>query len=440
MSTSQKLISLDAAFRQLTDPPIILNDLPRRTQADRDVIRDLTVTSYTEDLISLLPRCRCGAIKGAVHTTRRTICGDCGTMVKAEVLTEIEANIWFRRPGTFDEFGEFTPTVQRLINPMVLIMLRDQFKKSSFVVVDWLINRDYRLPEKRPAVLNKLEALWPNRGYNFFVENFWEIIDVLFSIRDFINPKDTRPQKLRELLHRHADLLFSDYLPLPNRTLRIIEKNAMGTYVEKNVLAAIDTLELMTSIDRDHWDRSPAVKENRTGKALIMLAEYYSRYFAVVVDSTKKGQMRRNIMGARSPYANRGVISSITGHHDLNETYMPWGVGVTLFQDHLLNYLFKEGKTLNQSLELLYGSVNRYNDTVARMLDRLVADHPDNHFTFIGQRNPSLLQSSALKFRVPGFKMNPRDRTIGLPILDCAHLNADKRLKSKSPLPVMVIE
>lgn len=429
MAVSQGLKDHNLSFRTLQDKPIILNDLPCHTQQERMAIRELTVTSYTEDMISLLPRCLCGHRKGAHYATVQTRCEKCGTIVKADVMTEVEANLWFRRPGVFDEnTGEFIPMVEKLINPMLLIMLRERFRKSGFNVIDWIIDRNYKTQVKRPPIVTKLEERWPRRGYNFFVGNFREIMDVLFAIKDFADVKDKKYQDLRRLVYeclQKPETIFYDYLPLPNRTLRIVEKNPMGTFVEKGVINAIDTLDIMTSIDKDHWESSPLVKENRTGRAMIMLADYYAQYFHIVVDSRKKGQMRRNIMGGRSPWTARNVITSISGNHNLNETELPWGVGITLFMDHLLGHLLRDDDTLNDAVGLLYGHVNRYNERLDKLLDKLIDDRPDKSFKLMGQRNPSLLQGSALLFDVPRFKKNPRDRTVGLSLLACGFQNAD---------------
>ena len=408
MPVYQRLVDFNEVFNCLSEPPIIINDVANGSAEDRDVIRDLIMTRYTDDMVSLLPSCRCGNIKGEFSKGESTVgakCSVCNSYVKSTFEDNIEPNIWFRKPIGVD----------KLISPIIWIMLKNKFKKPGFNIIQWLTDRSYNPSVRQPKVLDRIQDSGIKRGYNNFVTEFDSIMAILFSIKEFQTKKGEHDY-LQDLLKQNRHLIFSDYIPLPNKTLIIVEKTNLGVYVDTNIVDAIDAIKMLVSIDKNFHDQSQHVKENRTAKALAKLSEFYEKFYRTSLQP-KTGQFRRHIFASRTNSSFRAVISSLTDTHEYDEIHVPWGIGLTAFRPHLLNKLMKMGMELNSAIGLLLGHVEKYHPLLDRILQELIQESPNRGIKVILQRNPSLLQGSAQCVRITKFKTDPNDHTIGLSIL-----------------------
>lgn len=363
-------------------------------------------------MITLLPSCRCGISKGEFSVGVK--CTYCNTTVKSTIENDIEPTIWFRKP-----YG-----VNKLISPIIWIMLKMRFKKSGFNIIQWLTDTTYRANVKQPAVVNKIIEAGILRGYNNFVDNFDKIMTYLFSLKDF---RKEGTDYLQILLKEQRHLVFSDYIPIPNKSLLIIEKTNVGVYVDPIIVKAVDAIEMLVSIDKNFHDQNPRVKENRTAKAISKLGDFYESFNKTNL-SPKSGQFRRHIFGTRTNFSFRAVISSQTDSHKYNTIEVPWGVGLTAFRQHHINKLLKIGMDLNSAIGLLLGHVGKYHELLDKLLNELITEAGPTGITILLGRNPSLLQGSALRKTISRFKTDPKDQTIGLSILVCKSLNADQHL------------
>ena len=385
MPIYQQLSNFDREFNSLREIPIIINDLVNNSKEDKDFIKNIVTTRYDGDLISLLPSCRCGSIKGEFSIG--VTCPTCNTLVKTSLESDIESMIWFRKPHG----------VAKLINPHVWLMLRNRFTKSGFNVIQWLTDTTYKAPVKEPPILAKLKADGVPRGYNNFVQNFRMIMEYLFSIKQF--DVNDNIDYLKQLLLGHESNLqyiFSDYIPLPNKSILIIETTNVGIYVDPVVVGIVDAIEMLVSIDNDFYDQSIKVKENRTVKAIVKLVEYFEKYLKTNL-TPKGGQLRRHVFGTRTNFSFRAVVSSLTGPHEYDEIHVPIGIGLTAFRPHLLNKLFKLGYDHNSAIGLLLSHTEKYHPLLSRLLQELIDESPDKGLKCLLQRNPSLMQSFLYK-------------------------------------------
>lgn len=410
MPVYQQLVDHNVMFHRLSEPPIIINDLVNNSMVDKELIQEMITTKYSSDMISLLPSCRCGTTKGEFSIG--VVCEHCYTTVKSSFSDEIEPSVWFRVP-----IG-----VKKLINPIIWIMLKNRFKKSGFNIMQWLCDRDYRPQVKTPQVINRMVESGIQRGYNNFIDNFDLIMEFLFSLKDFSLGKD-QTDYLRILISQNRHLIFSDYIPLPNKSLLIIEKTNVGVYVDPIIIEAVDAIETLVSIDTTFYDQSPRVKENRTIRALSRLAEFYEKFYKTNL-SPKLGQFRRHVYGSRTNSSFRAVISSLTDTHSYDEIHVPWGIGVTAFRPHLLNKLFKLGWDHNSAVGLLLGHVEKHHDLLEKLLNELIEEAPGHRLICNLQRNPSLEQGSSQRVGITKFKTDPADHTISMSILICKAFNA----------------
>lgn len=366
-------------------------------------------------MVTLLPSCSCGAVKGEFNT--HTTCDICHTEVVSDIEAAVEPLIWFRKPDT----------VAPLINPMVLMLLSKRFTKSGFNIIQWICDPLYKTSFKFPIVTKKLKEQGITRGYNSFVYNFTSIMKILFDSKE-LGYKPSVVDQLEVLIQRDQHKIFSDYIPLPNKSLLVVEKTNTGIYVDNIITAGVDAINSLVSIDRDFYDQKPKAKENRTAKSLFKLMNFYKSFFSSM--GIKKGHFRKHIFGTRSNYSFRAVITSITDEHRYDEIYLPWSLGVTSLRTHIISKLLRYGMTLNSIIGLIYTHVHKYHPMLHKVMNELIEETPDKGIYTLLVRYPSLLQGSVLRVLISRIKTDPTDTTISLGIISIRSLNAERTFVS----------
>lgn len=358
---------------QLQHPPIIVNDLVNATDEEKSKIREMITTRYQSDMLSILPSCQCGKTKGefAIGTT----CGHCHTVVKSVVDEDIEPIVWFRTPEG----------VSKLMSPIIWTLLKNRFRRSGFSILQWICDTTYRPTVKQPKVINDLIDLGIQRGYNYFVENFDMLMETLFSMKDF-RLKRGQHDYLYQLIRDYRHCVFSQYLPLPNKSLLVIEKTNVGIYIDPTIIGAIDAIEMIVNIDSPLSEHSVRVKENRTVKALVKLSEFYESFFKTNL-SGKGGIFRKHVFGSRTHFAFRAVITSLTDAHVYDEIHVPWGIAITSLRPMIMNRLLKMGISHNNAIGLLYGHVEKYDPMLDQIMSDLINESPNNGIACVLQRN-----------------------------------------------------
>lgn len=415
MPVFQQLLDNDKLYNSISpgNKPVIINDIHNTTSKDREFIERLITTTYSSDMVSILPSCKCGLTKG--EFSKNTTCEYCGTMVSASIETTIEPLVWFRRPQG----------VERLMSPIIWIMLDNRFTKSRYSILRYLTDTAYNPPVNRPAVIAKIDQQGIRRGYNYFVQNFFPVIEFLLSLKEF-KPKGIKKDYLQDFLYENQHILFSDYIPLMNKSLLIIEKTTMATYIDTRVPLALNAMEMLVSIDKDFYDQSITTKENRTARAMYLLScKFFNAYFRNIVAS-KPGLLRHYVGGSRFDYTARAVIASITDEHKYDEIVIPWGIGLTIFRPMLINKLIKKADMLvNDAVGMLIGHVGIYHPLLDQYLQEIIAETREKRYPVLFNRFPSLLQGSIQKVYIPKVKTDPKDLTLDVSILIVTAPNAD---------------
>ena len=414
MPVYQELVNFDKLKRQLKKEPIILNDFNTTLEEDRKKIINLTMTEYNTDMLSVLPSCYCGNIKGeyAIGMT----CNVCNGEVKSVIYEDIEPILWFRSPEG----------VNKLINPRIWLMLSKRFTKSGFNVLRWLCDSSYKPKVKEPKIMEKIRSLNIPIGYNYFVENFFDVLNVLFNIGGVTGFKLTKEiDYLWDLLINNQDCIFSDYLPLPNRSLFVIENTNVGIYRDKSDQLAINAIKIITSIDVSQTTITSKVKQNRTIKVIDELANFYYEYDRLKL-ATKTGIFRKHGYGTRTHFTFRCVVTSITEPHNYDEIYIPWVTALTVLRPHILNKLKKLGYGHNESLHLLNKHVESYNQLLDNILHELIEESPNKKIPVSLLRHPALLHGSCIAVGISRVKSyDITDKTISISILAIRSLNCD---------------
>lgn len=416
MGTYFDVENFDDLFNGLINPPIILNDLSTSTEDDKDNINKLITTKYVDtDLLSNEPSCECGELTGGYNLSM--ICSNCNSAVTEPFEQELKPLVWLRSPHG----------VNGLINPDIWSMLKDEFKKSDFNFIEWMTNTDYTPTTARPPEVDELANNGVIRGYNNFINNFFHYIDLLYRL-PYFKEKDG-PSSLRILLNNKKDCIFSTYLPLPNKSLLIIEDNANKVYIDKMAIGAIDAIRTFGTIDDPLYGYKIRQKENRTVKTIDKLAAFYKNIYGTML-AKKGGIIRKHIFGSRNHFSARAVIVSNTDAHAYDELYLGWSLAVTMLGVHIKNKLFRRGFTPNMANSFLQQYTNKYNEDLDNIFNELLAESKDGCFWVTWNRNPSLGRGSIQRLKVTRIKKDPNDTTVTMSILDTAAFNADKYIMS----------
>jgi hypothetical protein len=409
------LVNFDEAFKQLKKEPIILNDIKFYSEEERETMIQKFLTQYSSDVISSLPQCECGELVGEYLVGQ--ICPKCGTQVISSNETDIEPLFWLRRPQG----------VEKLVNPTIWTMLRENFKYKNMSLIDYLTDTLIPEPNGKVGIIDTLRENNIQRGYNFFIENFDLIINIILESKEYKKNTKKTLVYFRELLEHWKNSIFSDYIPVPHRSLLVMENvkgiskndNTSGTSVE-----ALEAFNLMAGIDKKLSEKSIVARMNRTSRALTKISQYYFNFYKSSL-IPKHGIFRRHIFSTRSHFTFRAVITSLTGKHSYDELHLPWGLGVSLFQIHLLNKLMRNQYSYNEAKGIIFRSIKEYNPDIDKLLQELIYESPGHSISCLFNRNPTLLMSSIQKLRITKVKNNLNDNTIGISILLMPLYNGD---------------
>jgi hypothetical protein len=403
-------------YTHATREPKIINDIAESSEQDRKEFNRLIYTTYSGDLLSNLPSCECGEIVGGYNVGVK--CLACGTEVCSHVERDLEPIVWIRKPHG----------VNALINPIVWMMLKKRFTRSGYEIIRWICDTNYAPPVRKPQVVYRLEELKIPRGLNNFIEHFDTIMATLMDLKEY--RKSAEHLELMTAINNQRDCVFSDYLPLPNRALLVIEESNVGTYVDPIITGAVDAIRMMAGIDSSLTSHSVRTKENRTVKTISQLAEFYEGLYKTTL-AKKQGIFRKHVFGSRSHFSFRAVISSLTDAHDNEEIHIPWGIGLSVFRIHLMNKLMRRGYTPNEGIAFLNKHASIYNEELDQLFQELIAESPMTTETgvrgipTIMQRNPSLERGSAQLVYITKVKTVVEIPTVSISILDVKGLNAD---------------
>lgn len=421
MGSSLKLENLEQGFMQAASSTVIvMNDLDDSSEKQKKEINNL-LYNVAGDIYTNIPSCECTRLKKAYLID--AVCPNCGTKVVRRMEQNIQPIVWLRAPKGVAPF----------INPKVWYLLNDYFNRNNFEVIRYIADTSYKPAAKAVAkahdTISKIQDQGiTGRGWNYFVQNFDFIISKLIESphtrRSGKSVADYQP--LLDVLARFRNEIFTHYLPLPNRSLMVIEENDSGRYRDPLMDAVVDAARTLTGIDLPTSTASQATKERRLVKALDLLTEYYDAN--IRINSKKEGIWRKHIFGTRSHWASRAVISSITEPHRYNEIYLPWGLAVSLLEIHLMNKLFKRGFSEVKATNFLNTYALEYHPLLDELFKELISESPFGGIGVIHTRNPVMGPGSTELLFATRVKTDVTDDTVSTSILAVTPFNLDFKI------------
>lgn len=406
MPTHYKLVSLDDMYNQAEDK-IVVNRQISYMSVDFKELEELIYTKY-EDMISLIPQCSCGKTKGGWLLNKT--CSYCGTKVK-RTFDNIEPIFWI------EKLRDDLP----FLNPGFYMLLRDTVSKK----VDfprWISDTTYN-PPRIPPLFYQIADYIGGRSYKNFINNIEKILIFLKNNSVFKSslPKSERIHDLIEVYNHNKDVLFSDYLPIPNRRMFVMEINSKGKFPTTFVSDAVE-ITRFAIVANNATDKRLEINTAKILAKITKLFDNYNKEFGA-----KEGIIRKHIYGTRSHFTARAVITSLPTYYDYDEIHVPWIFGPTIFRPHLLNiFVNRLGMNYKEADKLLLEASTRYIPEVDEALQILIKECPFKGIPVLIHRNPSLLIGSSQRVYITKFKTNVDDTTISLNTLIVKSPNGDR--------------
>lgn len=408
-----KLFDLDRKFDELSFVPFIGNDFNLDSEEDKDRFNDLVYTHYDGESLKLTPSCECGRVKAEYRIGE--LCTHCNTVCSSKYSGEPESLIWIITPKGVDKF----------IKPIVWLMLSTYYRDRGVDVIRWMCDPHFRANKKLPDSLTNLMAKGHVRGYNYFIKNFFKIIDDL-SIRP--NGKILKKHKaIYELIQQNKEDLFCKALPVPSKTVLVLERNRGARYFDKNLYPAIDAVLLASELG-SMADDAPIKKiEIKVVNIIAKLSEFFTNFSANILTG-KVGSFRKHYFAGRLHFSARQVITSQHEPHRADELTIPWTAAVKLFTEHLRSKLLKPPYNygIYKITDLLRYATNNYDETIDKLLQEiLLVDTPYRGFPCLFSRPPILSRGSIQFFYITNYIKDPSINTIRISPLVLVMPNAD---------------
>lgn len=416
MSINLKFVNFDQLLQTNKGDKVFVNTVDVYNRHNKEILDKLILSNYTDDNISIIPSCLCGDIKGEYYIG--THCNNCGTTVKPTVEDNLSFLLWVKR----------VQGVQKFISPVILKILTERYKitKPKVPIIPYLIMTDYKIDRKQQGKnmehIEKLDHILKQnnikRGYNNFVDNFFNIISLLEEHFRKKTPNDN--YNFLEFLRLNEHSILSDSLPFPNKVVFSMESNELGRFFDDSLVKPINVIRRLTGIDI--YNKSTIVKQNKVAKSLLELSDFYEEYIKTVFFS-KPGLVRQHISSTRSHFTARAVITSLYGIHRYDEIHLPWSLSCTLFREHIINRLLKYGLIYKDAVSLLLTYNRTYNELIDKIFQEVIAEA--GGVPCFLNRNPSLHRGSIQTVRITKIKTDTEDNTISLSPLIAPSFNAD---------------
>lgn len=399
MPIIQRVLSMDEYFRSSDGDKIILNHLSPMALDDINKINESLITVYNNtESISTMPSCDCGMVSGRYMLGRA--CNSCGTYCK-ESYEKVKPLMWLKA---------LNPNL-KFINPIFWLILRNLLDKKTDYL-RWLCDPKFNLQCNIPNhIIGLKDELGGKRSYTNVINKIPEILMYLSNHAKYkTSYKRANILLLLDMYHKQGNEIFSEYLPIINKKLFVMENTSKGKFVNLSVADVFDVVLMWVSAANDEraTDKRQA---DSTAEAVAKLADLYLTYMKNYVVK-KIGIFRKHIYGARSHFTFRSVITSMSGRHQHDEIHIPWGIAVTVFKYHILNKLIRRGYTYIEATKMRFKGVKSYHPVLDEILAELIAEAPGGRIPVILQRNPSLRQGSAQACGITKVKTNPHEATI----------------------------
>ena len=387
---------------------LVINDLPDDAEESQERVKSHLYIELMGD-IGLLPTCACGytTISAGIYGEAEP-CVRCDTVPQLTMDKSLESTLFLRAP----------PAVPTLILPSTIAVLNEEFPFGNFKVIEYLMNRNYRIPKTTNAsarkLIEKLKEAGIQRGYNYFVTNLRDIVDFLCDFKGFKDPP------IKEYLDEYGDIIFTKHIAFMSNLLFIMENSQGSTYYDATFRKISDAVISMIGIDQ----REPRRQEDLIGKCISLVAAFYDEHFAAMYN-TRKGIFRQILYAGKGITAMLCVMTAVTHESGYDELELPWTPTVQSLSTHLTSKLLKRGYTLNQAMGIIQEASHSYHLLIDELLTELMSETGEKGFPIIIERFPILGAGSMMLMYGTKVKTDHRDKSVGFPAYSVRPSNLD---------------
>lgn len=376
MSITQHILNFDTYFKTTEGDKIIVNDLNYFSIDDLETLNKSLMTIYKNtETLSIKPTCDCGETSGRFKLDK--ICKTCGTKC-IEPHQKVKPLLWLKSLTKETKF----------LNPIVWLMI-SKYLDNKIDYLRYFCDTKYNPPVKMPAHIIgiKNHVLNNVRTYENTMANLENIFLYLLEIPNNKKPETQFEIKnIIEIITKHKDTIFSEYLPIINKKLFVVENTPKGKFINLTNSNIIDAVIVWLKACSEDSILKERQRSNIMGSVMHSISNLYYNTFIDHIDK-KSGIFRKNIYGARSHFTFRNVIVSVPGKHKHDELHVPWCVGTTAFRPHLLNKLLKRGYKYSEASMLLFKSVKSYIPLIDELLKELISESKYRGIPVLAQRN-----------------------------------------------------
>ena len=345
--------------------------------------------------------CDCGYLKGNFWDEP---CPICHTYAVTNFTRKLDYKYWIEIP-------EDLPPV---LHPMVYHVLSAWM--GSKVIVS-LLNIDAPMPAKF--------AKFFGSGMKYFYENFDYIINQLATSKLLAPAARKKTPHILRFLEMYKHCLFVRKLPILNQSLHMVNRKGKVTYADESMKDIMKTLVDLTCI---RYERFTPSTINATDRNLYNVYSSYYKYAEKIITEkiiSKRGFIRKNMLGSRLHCTFRCVITPMTGPHWGDEILLPWVVAVSQLKCEILNILTRRmGLTIEQAKQKWVLAQVQIVEEVKQAIEILKAESPQKAFIVLLGRNPSIRPGAIQTFRA-SVKYDIDDETTGISPLVLVAPNAD---------------
>jgi hypothetical protein len=301
-------------------------------------------------------------------------------------------------------------------------MLTNALSSTGYNLMEWLTNPISRPPNNvSRTVLKKIQifemAGW-ERGLNNFIRNLDRFIEILPAL------KLNEESELITWLQMNRSVIFPRHLPMPTKSLLVLENTAVGSFADLPMTGAIDAARTIVAISK----QTTAYTQNYLERRVVSVIKNLSTYLWDTINlsfNRKRGWLRGQLFRSRSHFCMRGVITSITVPHNYEELWIPWAQGLELLKVHIVSKLLKRGFSATEAFSLVEANGKVYVPLLDEIMQELIRESDYIGIPCTFQRNPTLARASSQCLFITRVKTNIDDNTISWSVLCTTGANAD---------------
>lgn len=406
------LISFDDLFNAIHEP-IIINKIDFNHTDYSEKIREMLYGKSAD--LTFIAECDCGYFQGNVYEGMR--CPECHTVAQigSGASTGILSNTaWL-------SFPDYIPGVLHTrIYDMLSKWLRLGNQNKSYL--DVILDPE----EDEPA---DIAGVFPGRGYQYFYDNFDEIIRYFMYTHKKTASKDVVPY-IQYILTQYRHLIFCKHLPILPDKLHTAVSTTPGNraHVEHSSQLIIEAANKLSFLEfSPNKIRNPKLMNKMIHDAYRKYIAYTSEGIVAMRLGKKNSLPRQHIFGSRFHWSFRSVITPLPGPHRYDEMHIPWCVGVNLLRHHIINrlinaYDYDPAAAFDKQIY----AVTKYDPEIDSIMCYLIQESYDTRgLPVLWNRTPSLKKGSIQKLFITKVKTDMTDNTISFSVLVLKDPNAD---------------